>query len=61
MKEEDDASEDPVDDGEHEVEADVLLELGQGAQDEGDGAQSEAEDQRTLHVLGRLLLDQVLV
>jgi hypothetical protein len=37
-----------------------LLELSEGSEDEGDEAEAEADNEGSLHVLGRRLLDQVL-
>jgi hypothetical protein len=38
-----------------------LFELSEGSEDEGDEAEAEADDEGALHVLGRRLLDQVLI
>jgi hypothetical protein len=61
VKEEDDSTEDAVEDGEDEEEAEVLLVLGQRPEHEGDEAEAEPDDQRALHVLGRRPLNGILV
>ena len=61
VKEEDDSTEYPIEDGEDEEEAEVLLVLGQRPEHEGDEAEAEPDDQRALHVLGRRALNGILV
>lgn len=61
MEKENDGSKHAIDQGEDAVEIQVLLKLGQGAQDEGDKDQGQDEEQGALHDLGRGPLVLVLL